>query len=69
MGDEVVKKRMARNKSWYAYQTVKSIIQSLGRSVRNETDHAVSYIIDSDWERFYKNNKYMFPPEFEKTLS
>jgi len=69
LGDEVVKKRMARNKSWYAYQTVKSIIQSLGRSVRNETDHAVSYIIDSDWERFYKNNKHMFPPEFEKTLS
>ena len=64
LGDLVVKKRMERNKFWYPYMTAKSIIQSLGRSIRNESDHAVSYILDTDWERFYRNNKSMFPVEF-----
>jgi Rad3-related DNA helicase len=68
LGDEVVKKRMSRDRSWYTYQTVKSIVQSMGRSIRNETDHAVSYILDADWERFYNMNKKMFPEEFTKAL-
>jgi Rad3-related DNA helicase len=67
LGDLVVKKRMEKNNFWYSYMTAKSIIQSLGRSIRNETDFAESYILDSDWERFYKMNKKMFPAEFEKT--
>ena len=69
LGDAVIKKRMNRNKTWYTYQTVKTIMQSLGRSIRNESDHAVSYILDSDWERFYRQNSHMFPAEFAKTLS
>jgi len=68
LGDAVIKKRMARDKTWYTYQTVKSIVQSMGRSIRNETDHAVSYIIDADWERFYRTNKQMFPDEFSSAL-
>jgi ATP-dependent DNA helicase DinG len=65
LGDLVVKKRMEKNKFWYPYMTAKSVIQSLGRSIRNESDHAVSYILDTDWERFYKNNSRMFPKEFD----
>ena len=64
LGDLVVKKRMDKNKFWYPYMTAKLVIQSLGRSIRNESDFAVSYILDSDWERFYKNNRNMFPVEF-----
>jgi len=64
LGDLVVKKRMQLNNKWYSYSTAKSIIQSLGRSIRNEKDHAISYILDSDWERFYKMNKELFPKEF-----
>ena len=61
LGDLVVQKRMERNKMWYPYMTAKSVIQSLGRSIRNEYDFAESYILDADWERFYKNNRNMFP--------
>lgn len=63
LGDEVVKKRMSLNPDWYACETIKSIIQGLGRSIRNENDHAESYILDSDWEAFFKRNKRMFPKE------
>jgi len=64
LGSLVVKKRMEKNEKWYSYMTAKSIIQSLGRSIRNETDHAASYILDSDWERFYKMNRNLFLKEF-----
>jgi Rad3-related DNA helicase len=69
LGDEVIKKRMENNRMWYTYQTVKSIVQAMGRSVRNETDYAVSYILDSDWERFFRMNNHMFPEEFTKAVS
>lgn len=69
LGDEVIKKRMENNRMWYTYQTVKSVVQAMGRSVRNETDFAVSYILDSDWERFFRMNGHMFPEEFTKAVS
>jgi len=69
LGDMVIKKRMEKNNKWYPYMTAKSIIQSLGRSIRNDTDYAVSYIIDSDWERFYKMNNNLFPKEFNMLIS
>lgn len=68
LGDLVIKKRMDRNKSWYPYMTAKSVIQSFGRSIRNEKDHAVSYILDSDWDRFYSRNIEMFPEDFRKSF-
>lgn len=68
LGDEVVKKRMAKNRNWYDYQTVRSVIQALGRSIRNETDYAESYILDADWERFFKRTQRMFPDEIVKAL-
>ena len=64
LGDLVIQKRMEKNKFWYPYMTAKSMIQSLGRSIRNESDYADSYILDSDWERFFRNNRKMFPAEF-----
>jgi len=66
--DKVTLKRMEKDKEWYAYQTAKTIVQSLGRSVRNEKDFAVSYILDSDWKRFYAQNKHMFPADFVQLL-
>ena len=68
LGDKIVKKRMGRWDWWYSFETAKTVIQSLGRSIRNETDHAVSYILDADWTRFYSNNSNLFPESFKKSL-
>lgn len=68
LGDQVIQMRSARNPSWYSCQTVRSVIQAFGRSVRNEHDHATSYILDSDWQRFYRTNAQMFPEEFVSAL-
>lgn len=69
LGDEVIRKRMEKNSSWYPYQTAKSIIQALGRSVRNSDDFAMSYILDADWDFFYKRNRKYFPSDFSSLLS
>ena len=68
LGDKLVKKRMHKWKWWYPLQTAKTIVQATGRSVRNEQDHAITYILDSDWDRFYSNNKRFFSKEFIKCL-
>jgi Rad3-related DNA helicase len=63
LGDEVIKRRMQKDPKWYDFQTAKTIIQALGRSIRNEKDYAISYILDSDWNRFFIRNKHLFPVE------
>lgn len=68
LGDKLVKKRMYKWKWWYPLQTTKKIVQSVGRSVRNEEDFAVTYILDQDWDRFYSKNKSMFPETFREAL-
>jgi Rad3-related DNA helicase len=69
LGDKLVKKRMNKWKGWYPLQTAKAIVQAVGRSVRSSDDHAVTYILDSDWERFYSYNKSLFPKDFQRCIS
>jgi len=68
LGDEVVKKRLEKNETWYTYATAKSLIQSLGRSIRNENDFAISYILDSDWTNFFNKSKRMFEGHIGKVI-
>ena len=68
LGDKLVRKRMSAVQGWYELQTTKSIVQSVGRSIRNENDHAVTYILDGDFDRFYRRNSQMFSQDFKKCL-
>lgn len=64
LGDTVIRKRMNKDKLFYPYNTCKTIIQSLGRSIRSESDYAITYLLDSDFSYFFERNKNMFPPHF-----
>lgn len=68
LGDKLVRKRMTKNRQWYPYQTAKTIVQSAGRSIRNETDHAVTYILDENWGRFFGQNAHLLPESFKRAL-
>jgi Rad3-related DNA helicase len=68
LGDKLVRKRMNKWKWWYPLQTAKKIVQSAGRSVRNSEDHAVTYILDSDWGYFFSRNKEFFPDDFKDVI-
>ena len=69
LGDKLVTKRMHKWKWWYPLQTAKVIVQSVGRSIRSETDHAVTYILDSNWGYFYSKHKDNFPRDFHACLT
>jgi Rad3-related DNA helicase len=66
LGDKLVKKKMNKWDWWYDYETAKIVIQSIGRSIRNEKDFAISYILDSDWERFLRKNAGLLPKNLTK---
>ena len=68
LGDKLVKKRMHKWVWWYSLQTVRTLIQSAGRSVRSKDDHAVTYILDADFDRLYKQNIDIFPQDFKDAV-
>ncbi|MHA2039459.1 MAG: helicase C-terminal domain-containing protein [Promethearchaeota archaeon] len=68
LGDKLTRKRMNKWSWWYPMQTAKIIIQSVGRSIRDENDSAITYILDEDWEFFLRKNKKMLPASFLETL-
>jgi Rad3-related DNA helicase len=68
LGDLVSVKRKDLRKNWYEMQTVKLILQSVGRSIRNENDHASTYILDDCFSGLYSKNKWMFPEDFQKSM-
>jgi len=64
LGDNLVRKKMNRWKWWYPMQTSKTVLQSIGRSIRNSDDYAITYILDSDWGRFMSKNKAFLTGDF-----
>jgi Rad3-related DNA helicase len=68
LGDKLTTKKMHKWKWWYPTMTAKTIVQACGRSVRTMEDHAVTYILDEDWETFYRRNSSLFSEEFRIAL-
>ena len=64
LGDKVVKKKMNKWDWWYNTETIRTIIQSIGRSIRSEDDKAVTYILDGDWKRIKSRSSGMLPSNF-----
>ena len=54
--------------NWYSLKTAITIVQAVGRSVRNSEDTAITYILDSDWHDFYRKNSSIFPLDFKKAI-
>lgn len=68
IGDPIIAEKMKRDPQWYPWQTARTLLQSIGRSIRSSDDSAVTYILDESWERFYSQNKKFFPDGFDELL-
>ena len=68
LGDPIIRKRMKKYPSWYPLQTAMTVVQSVGRSVRNKNDKAVTYILDADWNKFYRKHKNLFCEDFKRLI-
>ncbi len=67
LGDEQVNMRMKRDRRWYAYKTVMTLMQAYGRGMRAEDDSCYTYILDGDVNMLFKSPMYKsLVPEFFK---
>lgn len=68
LGDNFIKEKMRRVSGWYEWETAKTIIQASGRSVRNDEDYCMTYILDEDFFWFYKQHENIFPQWYKDAL-
>ncbi len=60
--------KLGRDPGWYDWQTALRLVQTYGRSVRSETDHAVTYVLDSNFTWFLNRHRELFPEYFLEAL-
>ena len=57
LGDKRIAYKAKTDRNWYMTRMIRSFIQSCGRSVRNENDWAVTYVLDSSFLYTINENK------------
>ena len=68
LSDRRTKIKLDRDPGWYAWQTALRLVQTYGRSVRSETDHADTYVLDSQFTWFIQRHRDLFPEYFLEAL-
>jgi len=69
LSDRRTQVKMQRERGWYDWQTALRLVQTYGRSVRSETDRAVTYVLDSNFPGFVRGHRELFPAYFLEALS
>lgn len=59
--DTYARARRVRDRGWYELQTAWALVQMIGRAVRSEADSAVTFILDSQFEKFVARNEGILP--------
>lgn len=68
LGDRRVEIKKKIDEQWYYYQTTVKLLQGLGRSIRNEKDFAVTYVLDGSVQTLLRRNKAMVPMSYHDVL-
>jgi Rad3-related DNA helicase len=69
LGDRQIKVRTEQDPAWYEWRTCLSVVQAYGRSVRSETDYAVTYLLDADFPAFLRRQRSRLPQWFLEAIS
>lgn len=64
LGDKFIKAKFDEDKEWYDWKTSCGMLQGTGRSIRNENDWAVTYILDGCFVDLLNRARLNFPEEF-----
>jgi len=68
LGSPWIALNASRSSKWYARKAIVRIVQASGRAVRGLTDHATTYILDSNFQRLLGNNRELFPTWYLDSL-
>lgn len=69
MGDPFVVARDNRDKTWTNWQTALTLMQATGRSIRSREDRAITYILDSDIDKFLERSGDILPQWWKDALT
>lgn len=61
LGDKFVEKKFKSNPQWYMWKTTNSLIQGIGRGVRNENDWCETYILDGTFDNILLRYRNLIP--------
>lgn len=64
LGDRVTMIKLKKDPSWYAWSTVRTLVQAIGRCVRNENDWTKTYILDECFLDLLIKQHRFFPSYF-----
>lgn len=68
LGEVAIAERANADPKWYAYQAIRKVVQAAGRVCRTPDDWGVTYILDTQFERLYRNNQELFPKYFKQAV-
>ena len=68
LADKFVKAKKDINPEWYSNTTAISILQGVGRGIRNEHDWCVTFIFDGCYSYLMQNSYRMFSNDFMKRI-
>lgn len=57
LADRRVKIKADRSYAWYQYQTLKTLIQAVGRGMRSEDDWCDNYVLDAGFSKFISKSQ------------
>lgn len=66
LGSRLVKRKSDLYEGWYQNETLRTIVQSIGRGVRYDGDWCQTYIVDGNFGFFYYQMKNSIPLETQK---
>jgi Rad3-related DNA helicase len=72
LGDKQIATRLHAGKKngqlWYNVSAIRTLVQMCGRGMRSADDRCDIYILDAQFERLYRENKYLFPAWWRAAL-
>src|SRR5579872_5740207 len=68
LSEKRTKIKMQKFPLWYKSQTLVKLLQGFGRSIRNEEDWAVTYVLDSAASDLLLQSKFMIPRAYQDVL-
>jgi Rad3-related DNA helicase len=68
LGDPVIRYLAEEDPEFYAWETIKLIVQAAGRICRTLDDFGETFIVDSSFERLYSSYQELFPKYFRDSL-
>jgi Rad3-related DNA helicase len=68
LGDPQIAARKNVDPAWYDWRTCLGIVQGYGRSVRSDSDYAVTYVLDADFPAWFTRQRARFPEWFVEAV-